>query len=398
MITGMNKTITYCQFSNELINNGSYTDISHKYYNGIYQYRKNDGYYKDDNFFEIPLWIAELSGSINKAIPENLYIIKNIKNAIEYLKDKDIICFSVLDVNKHFIKEIADKLPNKIFFVGGYIDFSYFADNDNIKVFQTIKALVEYIGLPFEYNLNYSLFEGFKTIPRLTLSKGCLNRCKFCTIEKTITELNEFDILKQVESFKSLSFKLVYVNDKTLGQAKNHKLLYDLYNLIKEYNSDFKGFIIQTTVMQLLQLKDILKSGIIYSVELGIETFNNNILYSLCKPQTEKNIINAIELLKQYPIKIIPNIIIGLIGENIGTYNKTLNFLKAYQAHIYLLNIYNLTVYQSTPLSNEITISENDYNENSMDKSFYSEQQKADNEYFYNAIFNIGLKILSNND
>ena len=183
--------------------------------------------------------------------------------------------------------------------------------------------------------------------------------------------------INQIEAFKPLKFKLIYLNDKTFGQAGNYKLLKKVYEYIKAYNKDFQGFIIQTTCLQILKqgFIDDLKECHIFACELGIETFNNNLLHALKKPQSEKTIIKAVSLLKQADIKIIANLIIGLIGETKETYNKTLNFIKENEKDIYLLNIYNLAIYLNTELSKEVkTEKEEDLNENSTNKSFYTEE------------------------
>jgi len=396
----MNKII-FCQFSNSLLNKDS-ESIADRYYNQVWIEKEKEGYWKSEHFWEIPLWITEISGSLKDSLIEKeLYIIENIEKAKQYLNNQDYnntkICFSVLDINKHYVKEIISNCQWHEFLIGGYIDFTYFNRYFNVRIFNSIKSLIEYLGLSYEYNLDYSLFSGYKTIPRLTLSYGCLNRCKFCTVEKTIKEVSENDIFMQIESFKCLKFKLIYLNDKTFGQANNYNILPELYEYIKSYNSEFKGFIIQTTVSQISihNLDSLIQSGIIFAIELGIETFNDDLLYNLDKPQTEKSIIYAMNFLRNCPIKIISNIIIGIIGENIQTYNKTLTFLKKYANNIYMLNIYNLAIYLDSPLSKEVNISnDKDLNENSIDKTFYSDKQLKDNECFYNEVFKLGLEVI----
>jgi hypothetical protein len=395
------RKIIFCQFSNKLLSDSNTDTIADRHYNGVYQTYERDGYYKDNNFFELPLWIAEICGSLNNEYSTELYIIEDISRAIKYLKasDMDYICFSVLDINKHLIKEIVNHNLDTNICLGGYIDFSYF-DNCNVRIFKTVKDFISrYLDLTYKYNLDYSLFKGNKTIPRLTLSYGCLNRCKFCTVEKTVIPVLEENVLKQVMAFRDLNFKLVYLNDKTLGQVNNYTMLPLLFDIIKEYNSDFQGFIIQTTCIMILDknFQDFLRSTkVIFAIELGVETYNDNLLYGLDKPQTTKTIIDALKILKQYKIKIILNLIIGIIGETYQSYTNTLYFIETFQRDIYLLNIYNLSIYQDTELSKEIeTLDVNDSNENIIGKGFYNKQQKTDNEYFYNEIFQIGLRILN---
>lgn len=391
--------IVFCQISNTLINK-YHGSISDKYYHGIYQCK--NGYYKNEHFFELPLWIAEIAGSlIDSSIKQELHIVTNIENSIKYLSSKNaLILFSVLDVNKHFIKDIIKSLPEKMFHIGGYTSFDYFNEFDNVKTYKDIKSFIQYLGIDYSYNLDYALFAGFKTVPRLTLSRGCLNRCKFCTVEKTVNKISDENIFKQIVSYQELDFKLIYLNDKTFSQADNFTMLYDLYDIVKSYNDNFLGFIIQTTCTEIIsnfELQNMLNTGIIYAVEIGIESYNDNILYELEKPQNEKSIIQAIDIINYYNVKLIPNIIIGFINENKTTYNKTLNMLKHYKPSLYIVNIYNLVIYEDSRLSSEIDINnDTDFNENSIDKSFYDSKQKANNEYFYDEIFKLAIDTLGN--
>jgi len=396
--------ILFCQFSTNLINKDfSKKEISNIYYSSIWKNRKKDGYFKGKHFWEIPLWIAEISGLLKKEnFKKDLFIIQDLKKAINYLnKSKaDFILFSCLEVNKAFIMEIikAYKGKGKII-LGGYTDLTPFKKFNNVFTFESLKDFATFLNIPYAYDLDFSLFKNYKIIPRLNLSSGCLNHCKFCSIEKNIKEKSKREIIKQVRAFKDLKFKLIYLNDKTFFQAKNHYLLKSIYRKIKKYNPDFKGFIIQTTATAILKHSDKLKDLKIYACEIGIESFNNEILKDLNKPINEKIVITAIEKLKALEVKIIPNFIIGFIQENKKTYLKTLSFIKTYLKDFFILNIYNLAIYQNTDLSKEIKIdNENDLNELIQDKTFYNAIQKKNNSFFYNQIFKLGLKVLNNHE
>lgn len=396
--------IIFAQFHNYLINGKYEKDIASEYYNGIYKYKKNQGYYKTEHFFELPLWINEIVGSLkNTDYKKELLIIEDIEKAIKNieLKNPEYILFSVLEVNKKFVQRIIEKTKfDGVFILGGYIDFKPFKKYKNVKIYNSVQEFINTLNIKYKYNLDYSLFKNYPTVPRLTLSKGCKYRCKFCIIENNVTELNTRDILKQVKSFKPLKFKLVYLNDKTFGQASNYKLLPLIYKRIKKYNKDFKGFIIQTNSSLFLKSEfiEVLKDSHIFACELGIESYNNHILRSLHKPQNIDIIETSIEVLKSLHIKIIPNLIIGLIGENRQSYNNTLKFIKKHIKNIFLLNIYNLAIYQTSALANEINIkNDDDLNENVTKKSFYNATQLEDNDYFYNSIFKLGMDILKQN-
>lgn len=389
----------FLQVSTNLINKDVKKDVADVYYSGIYQYKNKDGYFKPSEFWEIPLWIAEICGSF-KDFKKELYVIKDISQAkkdIEHKKSKYILC-SILEVNKAIYYDIIKNYKgDSVFLIGGYIDFSEFKKLQNVIVFDTIKSLTGYFKRDYIYAMDYSLFKGLYTIPRLVLSTGCLNRCKFCTIEKELKEKTLLEVIRQCLSFTDLNFKLVYINDKTYGQAKNYVYLKYAFNVLKKINPNFEGFIIQTTATQILQkqFKENLKYLHVKIAEIGVETFNNEILRELKKPHNTAQILEAMKILKNNGIKFIANIVIGFIQETAQTYKKTLQFISEHQQDIYLLNVYNLAIYKETELFNEIQINNaDDLNELKQEKSFYNAEAVQINGDFYNQIFKIGIELL----
>lgn len=392
-------TFLFCQLSNKLLNKSNKKSLLDNYYNSVYKLKRKDGYCKNEDFFELPLWIAEIDKNLN-GFKKSLFIMKNLKNAIKKLNNSeaDYFLFSVLDINKKYILELIKNYKGKgRFLLGGYINFTAFKKFHNVIILNSVKDLCEYLKIKYTYGLKYNLFKNYHTIPRLTLSEGCRNFCKFCMIKKKIKEKSSIQIIKQAKSFKPLKFELVYLNDKTFGQAGNYIYLKKVYKIIKRYNRNFKGFIIQTTTSQLLNKTFInnLKHLKIYACEIGIESYNNKLLRTLRKPQNTQTINKAIKTLKKLNIKIIGNFIIGIMGENKKTYDKTLNFIEHNLKNFFLLNIYNLAVYLNTELSKKIKAkNDSDLNENVLNKSFYTTKQKENNLYFYNKIFKLAYKIL----
>lgn len=221
-----------------------------------------------------------------------------------------------------------------------------------------------------------------------------MHNCKFCCVDKNLIEYNNADIFKQAESFKGLEFKLVYINDKTFGQACNYKRLKEVKYIIKQYNPAFKGFIVQTTAAKCKDLgfcKELRRLGV-RVVEIGVETFNDSLLREYRKPHNEKMIRASFDNLDTARLKIIPNILIGLIGEDRGSYQNTLDFLEP--KNIYSLNIYNLAIYADTDLAKEIKSTKHDTNELEPFKSYHTKNDMLAIDYFYNEIFNLGLDIL----
>ena len=384
------KTI-FCQVSNQLINPPT-GDISEKYYNNLYDKHERDGYYKGKDFWEIPLWIAEASGFIRGE--KELHIVRNVEDSVIHLNRSgaDRILFSVLDVNKAIVKTIIKKV-NKPFILGGYaLDDSL--NRDNVVMLETMQQLADLYITPYEYKLDFSLFKGCKTIPRLTMSTGCRYRCKFCTVPNEVIAKSIPEIFKQVYAFEPLDFKLVYLNDKTFGQEANHEFLHELYHAIKQYNPKFEGFIIQTTCQQVLKgFNKPLSELFVKVVELGVETYNNDLLRALNKPQNTNTIDKAMDLLVNLDIKIIPNFIIGIKGETRQTYHNTLAFVDKHFLNIYAMNIYNLALYDDSDL--DIIGEESDKNENSVEKSFHTDEERENAYWFSGLLFSMGLCMIT---
>ena len=122
-------------------------------------------------------------------------------------------------------------------------------------------------------------------------------KCAFCSIPKKVIPVKKEWVDSQIESIKDLDATLVYLDDKTFGQAENYTLLPELYERIKEYNPDFKGFIIQTTALDFANKKrfspEYLKNSHIQFVELGVETYNDDILTKLNKKHSHKKFVDA---------------------------------------------------------------------------------------------------------
>ena len=363
---GETMKIAFCQISNTLIN----PEPEDEYTKFIYS---QPGFKKPADFWEIPLWVAKMSYSI----PEGeLYVVKSVAQAVKDLSKYDAVCFSVLEVNRKLVLTIVADLPCHIKVVlGGYVKNNFKSlERFNIHWFDTLQAGVEFLGFKYQEGVSYKLFKGIGTIPRLSLSDGCLYRCKFCCVEKTLKEYTLEATTQNIDAMRDLDFELVYINDKTYGQATNHRWVKGFFYYIKSFNPNFKGFIIQTTAVNFLKLDSDLMPFIAY-VELGVESFNNNILKAMNKPHREKQVKDAcwkiFDLQTQgLNIQLIPNILVSLPGETKATYQKTLDFLKNVSKIVSHANIYSLALYPGAALETELVHTEQDKNENSVNKSW----------------------------
>ncbi|KKL44432.1 hypothetical protein LCGC14_2365730, partial [marine sediment metagenome] len=317
------------------------------------------------------------------------------------LPEADIYFGSIMDCNKEYFRVIAQNNPDKKFRFGGYIgqeDFwNVFKECFNVTYHISIEAVCIALDLQYQYGTDYSLFKGTKCIPRLTLSNGCTNHCRFCTIPDEIIEIEPKYIEQQIESMRDLDFELVYINDKTFGQANNYSLLSYYYYFIKEWNPKFRGFTVQTTCYQIAKFwgQDVnLKDLGIVNVEIGIESYNNNILKKYNKPQNIGTIDMALNILKNTGVNIIPNIIIGLPGENLYTYSNTLKWLDDNKQDFLMLNVTNFVSYIGNEASNIVETKAEDFNEAVCKRSYHKEKEAIVVEVVTDLLFDIGMEII----
>jgi len=335
---------------------------SEEYYDNIYKYRNNDGYYNNEHFFEIPTWIACMNHVMVKyKIETEVYYITNIDEAIKHTNegDYDFIMMSAMDINLTHINKLIENSKNisgKII-VGGY---SKKPEGDYTWV-NSLEEVVKIMNINFEGKVdtpNYSIFKGQKIIPRLTLSTGCENNCSFCTISKSpVIGLSEEDVCKQIDNILGiLDFKLIYIDDKTFGQSNNWKMLKYVGDKIKEINPQFEGFIIQTSANYMRQPEFVseLRGIHVRIAEIGFESYNKEVLRFVNKCHNVKDYQTCIDNADKYDVKLIGNFMIGLPKETKETYLNTLDFIKKNISKFYILNIYNLAVYTDTKIEQNI--------------------------------------------
>jgi hypothetical protein len=388
--------ITLCQISTNLINEDiDQTDAASRYYSSIWKEKERYGYFKPDDYWEIPLWMTKVSGVLNhNNVNHCKQVIKNQAVKLDYFRNNGPFMFSVLDCNKEIIRNIILNHKNLTFVLGGYVDWSYFDGIENIQIYKNIESLCIGFGYDYTEDVSYHLFHGENCIPRLTLSTGCKYRCKFCSIPNNVTEIDRKTIFQQVTAMiGDINFDLIYIDDKTFGQSDNYKLLKDISIFIKSHGMpNFKGFIVQTTAPMVNRIDF---DGLnIFAVEIGVESYNDEILKKYRKPANRQSIEHAMHVLDYHNIKFIPNIIIGLLEENSSTYTNTYNWVEKNREDIFLLNIYNLAIYEDTQLSEEVEFTEDDSNELTIERSYATGRKGKLDQAFSDLLFDNAISII----
>ncbi len=365
-----------------------FVQVSHKvtahdnpaleYYKRVYQ--EHPGFAMPEHYMEIPTWIPVISGKLPgyvKALHVMTDLLETAMTLMQYKHESTVFMASVMDVNAEVIRKLVHLSASKRWVLSGYVDPAMFKQYENVTWVNSVAEL----GEVFDYfkplgKPDYSLFKSEKTVPRLTLSAGCKYLCNFCTISREVVERTEADVLGQVEALRDLWFDLVYVDDKTFGQAKNWPLLKLLGTHIKSYNPYFKGFIVQTTVpMALKHAEEWANQYHVRYIEVGVEHVNDEYLRKMQKPYRIKQLAALTHHLEDVNVGFIPNIMFALPD---AEYSPTLAWLKRWRHLISFINPFILCQYGTSKgaLVADAT-GAHDQDENSLVKSWLNPAQQA---------------------
>jgi len=355
------RNILFVQFANSMFKRHGSCDT---YWDVFYKKWENIGYYMGKNTFEIPKWITEIAYFLPDDNKEVFWCKNHISEVINHIKitKYDFVLFSLMNANQYFIQDIVKACPNQKFLIGGYNeDFMWEMriQFPNIRICNTTKDTARELGATYEFGTDYTLFNGERIIPRLTMSYGCLNNCKFCIVPHgKITSVNDKYIEQQIKSFEPLDYRLIYIDDKTFGQADNYRKLKELSDLTGK--DDFNGFIVQTTSGMLVKKSVDFNDIGVKVAEIGLESYNDEILRKYRKPSSEKLFDNAVEAARESGIKLIANIIVGLPEETIDTYQKTYDRLMFLLSKGHLIGV-NPAIY--TNYDDDANLGEIDFKE-----------------------------------
>lgn len=391
--TDNSKRILLTQFSSELLGTAE-NPLASQYFKDLYS-GKRTGYVHPRDFWEIPEWIVKAAKSLPNS---DVLVIRDIDETIKFLNKANYenVVFSKLDVNEALIQQLLTTYKGKVS-IGGYGTLDNFKNIPNVKIYNTLDNLISDAGYKTIPGTDYRHFKNSEVIPRLCLSYGCLYQCSFCDVlpHGKVQEETHQSVTEQVKSIKALKPKLVYLSDKTFGQAKNYTKIIEINKELKKDNSNFEGFVIQTTATQFNKLSNafIEKSGIKY-VEIGVESFNDIILAEYKKPHRTQHIIEAFQKIRNNKLLAIPNILIGLKEETVQSYSNTLQFLHQNDDIISHVNAYNLAIYEDSELGNKLkNLTPEDRNEGSIKKSWM--QDVSIHKQFADQVYTFGIEQLN---
>lgn len=359
------------------------------YYAKVYE--GMPGYKKPEHYMEIPLWIPVISGMAGDRYGQQMHVVTDVKTSAEELADTPgTLLFSTIESNAPHTKALVERLPHKRVIMGGHVNPKDFAQYPNVTFLGSPAELPAHLpGIDPNATPDNRLFEGQGVIPRLTLSGGCLFACEFCMVPRQVNAVPEDKVWSQVESFKPLDFDLVYLDDKTFGQAPNWRMVGQVREEIQKYNPNFKGFIIQTTAnvaagngrKQDGSIEAFHELGVQYT-EIGVESVNPATFKAMIKPYRLNHLQTVMEKARDLGMPIIPNFIFGHPYDT-GKYDNFMAWTEEHRDLIPCVNVNFLSVlYGATqvrrqyhlPTAQNVT----DLDQNAYQKSWLSETETVD--------------------
>jgi hypothetical protein len=370
------RKVVFAQFSDLLL---TADRRMREYY--LSAYGRMRGYHYPTHFMEIPYWIPILASSFRSDdFERELLVIDDQDKARQRLEDASddtTFFFSVLDANVEHVRELAKTGARML--VGGYTDPADLAEFPNVEYLNAPEDVVTRIHRARPPGvLDYELFRELACIPRFSLSTGCSFRCAFCTVPTKLVEADPARIRDQVGALEPLDFDLVFMDDKSFGDAKNWTSLGEVGDHIREINPGFFGFIVQMPPSLaarpgfLEQCRDL---GVRY-VEFGVETADDELLRYLRKPFRLRHLERACEIVRDLGMYAIPNLIIGIPGD---TYTGTLSWLADNVDIVPVVNVNWLALHHGNergglPLEGGTTA---DGDQNSSTKTWLSDTEEA---------------------
>jgi radical SAM superfamily enzyme YgiQ (UPF0313 family) len=168
-------------------------------------------------------------------------------------------------------------------------------------------------------------------VASIITSRGCPHRCVFCTRSNSgyrYRSRSPGNIVGELEELKGLGFNEVQIPDDNFTQDRQRVI--EICRLIKERDVDM-SFDLPNGVRADRIDEELLSTMYdvgFYSMHLGVESGDDEVLRTIRKGITVEQVKNAVHIAKKIGYKIVLFIIIGLPGSSVKSEEKTLELVK----------------------------------------------------------------------
>jgi len=205
--------------------------------------------------------------------------------------------------------------------------------------------------------------------------RGCPYNCLFCGSYKIWSRKSRFrspeNVVREIKHLQNRGLKLVHFDDDTFGVSKKH--IHELCNAIKEHCPGLKWSSEIHVKLVDDQTISIMKASGCYSIQIGIESGNNEILKQMRKSTTIEEALAACAIIHKHGIELKTFFIVGFPQETEDTLSDTVAAMRKIKCNLLTYSIF--TPYPGTDsfeLCKEYGLIDDSY-----DVSLYNHQSPA---------------------
>jgi magnesium-protoporphyrin IX monomethyl ester (oxidative) cyclase len=181
--------------------------------------------------------------------------------------------------------------------------------------------------LPARYKLSQTNY--YYKVANIIVNRGCPNECSFCSRQ---------NLFKKVR-IRTISSILSEIRDIISLQNYEYINFYDNININKKFFYKFCNMFIENQItipwgceLRVDSIEDndakLLKNAGCKLIATGIESANQEVLYTNFKYQNPTHVLNGLKILKKYGIAVQCYFVLGLPGETEFTFQDTINFIR----------------------------------------------------------------------
>ncbi|MFC1623852.1 B12-binding domain-containing radical SAM protein [Candidatus Omnitrophota bacterium] len=288
---------------------------------------------------------ARIVAKLAKEIDKNIIIIAGGPHpsmvAREVLKCQDID-ISVKGEGEQTLVELLKAIESKKD-ISSIRGISY---RKNGQIFENIpREFIENLdSLSFPHETAHAVLKDYDKYPKLAFkhifaTRGCPYNCFFCGSRNIWSHKARFrsvkNVIEEIKSLQLIGLDSISFEDDTFGINKDY-----IVSLCKAIMADCPGLkwscelhvkLVDEKIIALMK-----RSGC-YSISIGIESGNNEILKKIRKNITIEEAMRACRLIKKYGIELCGFYMVGFPYETEDTLNDTISSMKEidYDALVY---------------------------------------------------------------
>ncbi|NLI13612.1 MAG: radical SAM protein [Peptococcaceae bacterium] len=173
-------------------------------------------------------------------------------------------------------------------------------------------------------------------------TRGCPNSCFFCGSHKIWSRKVRFrspeNVVKEIKSLQKMGLRAIHFDDDTFGINKQY--INNLCNAIITHCPGLKWSCELHVNLVDEQTISLMKTAGCYSILIGIESGNNEILREMRKNITIEKALSACEIIKKYGIELQAFFIIGFPQETEDSLNDTIAAMEKSKCDVIVYSIF----------------------------------------------------------